>query len=97
MGAGGSAAGAWVARCGKEVSVGVDDAQLRDLAERLVSVRELEARWAAISASVEGQGELTEALRVSMLCAATRAALADRYRPYRPRRRTKAEIARERG
>ncbi|SHE51384.1 uncharacterized protein SAMN02745223_00601 [Devosia limi DSM 17137] len=87
----------FVARYRKEVTGGLDDTQLRNLAERLVYLRELEARRASIIASVEEQGKLTDALRVSMLGAATKAELEDLYLPFKPKRRTKAEIARERG
>ncbi|GLQ11040.1 hypothetical protein GCM10007913_29720 [Devosia yakushimensis] len=87
----------FVARYRKEVTGGLDDTQLRLLAERLAYLRELEARRATIIKSIEDQGKLTPALTASIMGVATKAELEDLYLPYKPKRRTKAEIARERG
>ncbi|HEV2507163.1 MAG TPA: Tex family protein [Mesorhizobium sp.] len=87
----------FVARYRKEVTGGLDDTQLRQLAERLVYLRELDARRAAILDSIGEQGKLTGELKLKIAAAATKAELEDIYLPYKPKRRTKAEIARERG
>ncbi|MDT3380498.1 Tex family protein [Labrys neptuniae] len=87
----------FVARYRKEVTGGLDDTQLRDLAERLAYLRELEARRETILASIREQGKLDDALEAKIAAAATKAELEDIYLPYKPKRRTKAEIARERG
>ena len=87
----------FVARYRKEATGGLDDTQLRTLADRLAYLRELEARRAAILASIREQGKLTPELRPAIAAADTKAALEDLYLPYKPKRRTKAMIARERG
>ncbi|BCG71210.1 RNA-binding protein [Mesorhizobium sp. 113-1-2] len=87
----------FVARYRKEVTGGLDDTQLRDLAERLAYLRELDARRDTILGSIREQGKLTEELETKIAAAATKAELEDIYLPYKPKRRTKAEIARERG
>lgn len=87
----------FVARYRKEVTGGLDDTQLRDLSERLVYLRELEARRAAIVESITGQGKMTDDLAIRIATVTTKAELEDIYLPYKPKRRTKAEIARERG
>ncbi len=87
----------FIARYRKEVTGGLDDTQLRLLAERLGYLRELEARRATILKSIEEQGKLTPLLTASIVGAATKAELEDLYLPFKPKRRTKAEIARERG
>jgi protein Tex len=87
----------FIARYRKEVTGGLDDTQLRLLAERLTYLRELEARRSAILKSIEEQGKLTTELTASITGAATKAELEDLYLPFKPKRRTKAEIARERG
>ena len=87
----------FVARYRKEVTGGLDDTQLRNLAERLSYLRELEARRAAILDSIKGQGKLTEDLARAIAGAETKATLEDIYLPYKPKRRTKAMIARENG
>ncbi|WP_127754234.1 Tex family protein [Devosia sp. 1566] len=87
----------FIARYRKEVTGGLDDTQLRLLAERLTYLRELEARRAAILKSINEQGKLTPQLTASITGAATKAELEDFYLPFKPKRRTKAEIARERG
>jgi len=91
------AAGPFIARYRKEVTGGLDDTQLRTLSERLTYLRELEARRASILESVRGQGKLTDELEGKIAAASTKAELEDIYLPYKPKRRTKAEIARERG
>ncbi|CAN7591179.1 Tex family protein [Aminobacter sp. LjRoot7] len=87
----------FVARYRKEVTGGLDDTQLRDLSERLAYLRELEARRAAIVESITGQGKMTDDLAIRIATVTTKAELEDIYLPYKPKRRTKAEIARERG
>ncbi|WP_192356111.1 Tex family protein, partial [Mesorhizobium mediterraneum] len=87
----------FVARYRKEVTGGLDDTQLRLLAERLAYLRELDARRDTILGSIREQGKLTEELETKIAAAATKAELEDIYLPYKPKRRTKAEIARERG
>lgn len=87
----------FVARYRKEVTGGLDDTQLRNLSERLAYLRELEARRAAIVESISSQGKLTDDLAIRIATVTTKAELEDIYLPYKPKRRTKAEIARERG
>ncbi|MGB8290251.1 MAG: Tex-like N-terminal domain-containing protein, partial [Rhizobium ruizarguesonis] len=87
----------FIARYRKEVTGGLDDTQLRNLAERLVYLRELEARRDAIVESITGQGKMTDELMTKVAGAETKAELEDLYLPYKPKRRTRAEIARERG
>lgn len=87
----------FIARYRKEVTGGLDDTQLRTLAERLTYLREMEARRASIAESITSQGKMTDALAASLAKATTKAELEDIYLPYKPKRRTKAEIARERG
>ena len=87
----------FVARYRKEATGGLDDGQLRTLAERLGYLREMEARRGSILASVRDQGKLTPELEAAIGAAATKAALEDLYLPFKPKRRTKAMIARERG
>ncbi|MFD2025932.1 Tex family protein [Promicromonospora aerolata] len=87
----------FIARYRKEVTGTLDDAQLRTLEERLRYLRELEERRAAILSSVEEQGKLTDELRAQILSAETKSRLEDIYLPYKPKRRTKAQIAREAG
>ncbi|MGO4599698.1 Tex family protein [Terrabacter sp. 2RAF25] len=87
----------FVARYRKEATGGLDDAQLRTLEERLGYLRELEERRAAVLASVEEQGKLDDTLRAQILGAETKARLEDIYLPFKPKRRTKAQIAREAG
>ncbi|GAA2742365.1 Tex family protein [Terrabacter aerolatus] len=87
----------FVARYRKEVTGGLDDAQLRTLEERLGYLRELEERRAAVLSSVEEQGKLDDTLRAQILAAETKARLEDIYLPFKPKRRTKAQIAREAG
>jgi len=87
----------FIARYRKEATGGLDDAQLRTLQERLTYLRELEERRAAILKSVEEQGKLTPDLKKSLEAADTKQRLEDLYLPFRPKRRTKAQIAREAG
>jgi len=87
----------FIARYRKEVTGGLDDTQLRTLEERLSYLRELEDRRAAILASIDEQGKMTEVLRNEILAADTKSRLEDLYLPYKPKRRTKAQIAREAG
>lgn len=87
----------FVARYRKEATGGLDDAQLRTLEERLAYLREMEERRAAILNSIEEQGKLTDELRARIAEADTKARLEDLYLPYKPKRRTKAMIAREAG
>jgi len=87
----------FIARYRKEATGNLDDTQLRNLEERLAYLRELEERRAAILASIEEQGKLTEELRSALLAAETKQVLEDLYLPYKPRRRTRAQIAREAG
>ncbi|MBD0413771.1 Tex family protein [Oryzicola mucosus] len=87
----------FVARYRKEVTGGLDDTQLRTLSERLVYLRELDARRSSIVDSITGQGKMTDELAVKLAASTTKAELEDIYLPYKPKRRTKAEIARERG
>ncbi|HEY8585195.1 MAG TPA: Tex family protein [Rhodanobacter sp.] len=87
----------FIARYRKEVTGGLDDTQLRLLEERLRYLRELEERRATILASVEEQGKLSDALKADLLAADTKSRLEDLYLPFKPKRRTKAQIAREAG
>ena len=87
----------FVARYRKEATGGLGDTQLRDLSDRLVYLRELEARRAAIAGQITEQGKMTEALALGIARAATKAELEDLYLPFKPRRRTRAMIAREAG
>ena len=87
----------FIARYRKEATGTLDDAQLRTLEERLRYLRELEERRAVILESVRSQGKLDDALGARIAAAGSKARLEDIYLPYRPRRRTKAHIAREAG
>jgi uncharacterized protein len=87
----------FIARYRKEVTGNLDDTQLRNLEERLLYLRELEERRGTILASTSEQGKLTDELRAAVEGAATKQALEDIYLPYKPKRRTKAQIAREAG
>ncbi|AQS66460.1 Tex family protein [Streptomyces pactum] len=87
----------FIARYRKEATEMLDDAQLRTLEERLRYLRELEERRTAILDSVREQGKLTEELEARIRTAETKARLEDVYLPYKPKRRTKAQIAREAG
>ncbi|MBY8967192.1 RNA-binding transcriptional accessory protein [Algiphilus sp. NNCM1] len=87
----------FIARYRKEVTGGLDDTQLRKLEERLSYLRELESRRAAVLASIREQNKLTPELETQLNAVTTKAELEDLYLPYKPKRRTRAEIARERG
>ncbi|MBR0951479.1 Tex family protein [Bradyrhizobium canariense] len=87
----------FIARYRKEATGALDDAQLRTLEERLGYLRELEDRRKAILESVREQGKLDAALEASILAADSKARLEDIYLPFKPKRRTKAEIAKEAG
>lgn len=87
----------FIARYRKEVTGNLDDTQLRALEERLLYLRELEERRAAILQSIDEQGKLTDALRAAIVAADTKQVLEDLYLPYKPKRRTRAQIAREAG
>ncbi|WP_298112047.1 Tex family protein [Bradyrhizobium sp.] len=87
----------FVARYRKEITGGLDDAQLRTLEERLTYLRELEERRKVILESIRDQGKLDAALEASILAADNKGRLEDIYLPFKPKRRTKAEIAREAG
>jgi len=87
----------FIARYRKEVTGGLDDIQLRLLEERLRYLRELEDRREAILESITEQGKMTDGLKADLLTAETKARLEDLYLPFKPKRRTKAQIAREAG
>jgi uncharacterized protein len=87
----------FVARYRKEATGGLDDTQLRTLSDRLTYLRELEARRQTILTSIKDQGKLSDDLAKSIAGAETKAQLEDIYLPYKPKRRTKAMIARENG
>ena len=87
----------FIARYRKEATGALNDEQLRDLYDRLVYLRNLEEKKQTVLASIEEQGKLTEELRSQILAAETQVAVDDLYRPYRPKRRTRATIAKEKG
>lgn len=87
----------FISRYRKEVTGGLDDTQLRTLEERLGYLRELEDRRAAVLESIRSQDKLTEELEAKINAATTKAEVEDLYLPYKPKRRTRGEIARERG
>ena len=87
----------FIARYRKEMTGGLDEEQMRLLERDADGLRALDKRRATILASIEEQGKLTPELRAQILAAATLTALEDLYLPYRPKRRTRASIAREKG
>ena len=87
----------FIARYRKEATGALNDEVLRDLYDRLVYLRNLEDKKQTVIASIEEQGKLTEELRAQILAAETQVAVDDLYRPYRPKRRTRATIAKEKG
>jgi len=87
----------FIARYRKEVTGGLDDTQLRNLETRLSYLREMEDRRASILASITEQGKLTDALRAEIDAADSKSRLEDLYLPYKQKRRTRAQIAREAG
>lgn len=87
----------FIARYRKEATGGLDDTQLRTLLERLQYLRELQERKQTILSSIEEQGKLTDELKQAIEAADNKTLLEDLYLPYKPKRRTKAQIARENG
>ncbi|MFT4144665.1 MAG: Tex family protein [Mobilitalea sp.] len=87
----------FIARYRKEVTGSLDDEQLRNLHERLLYLRNLEEKKTQVLNSIEEQGKLTEELKAQILAATTLVVVEDLYRPYRPKRRTRATIAKEKG
>ena len=87
----------FIARYRKEMHGSLDDEQLRNLSERLTYLRNLEDKKKQVLASIEEQGKLTEELKKQILAATTQVVVEDLYRPYRPKRRTRATIAKEKG
>ena len=87
----------FIARYRKEVTGGLDEEQLRAIQSQLEALRKLDERRESILASIEEQGKLTPELRTQLLAADTLTALEDLYQPYKPKRRTRAMIAREKG
>lgn len=87
----------FIARYRKEITGSLDDGQLRTLEERLGYLRELDDRRAAVLSSIEEQGKLTDQLASALISADTKARVEDIYLPFKPKRRTKAQIAREAG
>lgn len=87
----------FIARYRKDVTGGLNDEILRDLAERLTYLRNLEDKKQTVLSSIEEQGKLTEELKAQILAAQTQVAVDDLYRPYRPKRRTRATVAKEKG
>src|SRR3954464_15405556 len=87
----------FIARYRKEATGGLDEVQLRDVRDRAQYLRELGERRAAILESISSQGKLDDALKARIDAAETKQALEDLYLPFKPKRRTRAMIARERG
>ena len=87
----------FIARYRKEKHGALDDEQIRNLSERLTYLRNLEDKKKQVLSSIEEQGKLTEELKLQILSAQTQVAVEDLYRPYRPKRRTRAIIAKEKG
>ncbi|MBE5824395.1 MAG: RNA-binding transcriptional accessory protein [Butyrivibrio sp.] len=87
----------FISRYRKEVTGSLNDEQLRNLDERLKYLRSLEERREAVLASIEEQGKMTDELRAKIVAAETMVAIEDLYLPYRPKRKTRASIAREKG
>ena len=87
----------FISRYRKEVTGALDDEQLRNLYERLNYLRGLEEKKQQVLGSIEGQGKLTEELREKILAAETLVVVEDLYRPYRPKRKTRASVAKEKG
>ena len=87
----------FIARYRKEMTGGLDEVQIRAIEERRAYVLELEDRRRAVLESIESQGLLTPELKAKILACDTKAALEDLYLPFKPKRRTRAMIARERG
>ena len=87
----------FISRYRKEVTGSLNDEQLRNLHERLTYLRNLEEKKEQVIASIEEQGKLTEELREKILAAETQVVVEDLYRPYRPKRKTRASVAKEKG
>lgn len=87
----------FIARYRKEATGGLDEVQLRDVRDRAEYIGEMEDRRTAVLKSIEEQGKMTDALKASILAAETKQAIEDLYLPFKPKRRTRAMIARERG
>ena len=87
----------FIARYRKELHGAMDDTALRTLADRLQYLRNLDKRREEVKSAIEGQGKLTEELSAAIDAAATLAEVEDLYRPYKPKRRTRATVAREKG
>jgi len=87
----------FISRYRKEVTGSLNDEQLRNLHERLVYLRNLEEKKASVIASIEEQGAMTDELRAKIIAAETQVAVEDLYRPYRPKRKTRASVAKEKG
>lgn len=87
----------FISRYRKEATGALNDEQLRDLGERLTYLRNLEDKKAQVVSSIEEQGKLTEELKAAIEAAQTQVAVDDLYRPYRPKRRTRATMAKEKG
>ena len=87
----------FIARYRKEMTGSVDDQLLRELSERLIYLRNLEERKALVTSQIEEQGKMTEEIMEALRKAATMAEVEDIYRPYKPKRRTRATIAKEKG
>ena len=87
----------FIARYRKEVTGSLDDTQLRDISDKLSSLRNLEKRRSEIEASIDSQGAMTEELHAAIQNAATLSALEDLYLPYKKKRNTRASIAKAKG
>ena len=87
----------FISRYRKEVTGSLNDEQLRNLHERLVYLRNLEEKKEQVLGSIEEQGKMTEELRAKIVAAETLVAVEDYYRPYRPKRKTRASVAKEKG
>ena len=87
----------FISRYRKEATGSLNDEQLRKLHERLLYLRNLEEKKEQVLATIEEQGKLTESLKAQILAAETLVVVEDLYRPYRPKRRTRATIAKEKG
>ena len=87
----------FIARYRKEATGALNDEQLRTLGERLEYLRNLEEKKAQVLSSIEEQGQLTDELKAKIIAAETVTAVDDLYRPYRPKRKTRASVAKEKG
>jgi uncharacterized protein len=87
----------FIARYRKEVTQGLNEEQIRAIQEELERLRGLEERRSVVLKTIEEQGKLTDELKAAILACTNRTALEDLYQPYKPKRRTRASVARERG